>query len=92
MEGLDTRALTKRLREGGAMRGIISTLDLDPVSLVRRAQALPSMEGQDLVPLVTCAQAYWWPEVPAPGSCAPRPGSPLGPKVRQKSGPLRLWR
>lgn len=68
VEGLDTRALTKRLREGGAMRGIISTQDLDPVSLVRRAQALPSMEGQDLVPLVTCAKAYWWPELPVPGS------------------------
>jgi carbamoyl-phosphate synthase small subunit len=62
VEGLDTRALTKRLREGGAMRGIISTTDLDPVSLVRRAQALPSMEGQDLVPLVTCTQPYWWDE------------------------------
>jgi carbamoyl-phosphate synthase small subunit len=68
VEGLDTRALTKRLREGGAMRGIISTRDLDPVSLVRRAQALPNMEGQDLVPLVTCTDAYWWPEVPAAGA------------------------
>jgi carbamoyl-phosphate synthase small subunit len=68
VEGLDTRALTKRLREAGAMRGIISTMDLDPVSLVRRAGELPSMEGLDLVPLVTCAGAYWWPEVPAPNS------------------------
>jgi len=82
VEGLDTRALTKRLREGGSMRGIISTLDLDPVSLVRRAQALPSMEGQDLVPLVTCGQAYWWPEVPAPGS-APQD---LAALWAQKSG------
>ncbi|MFZ5449768.1 MAG: glutamine-hydrolyzing carbamoyl-phosphate synthase small subunit [Thermodesulfobacteriota bacterium] len=68
VEGLDTRALTKRLREAGAMRGIISTQDLDPVSLVRRAQEIPSMEGQDLVPLVTCTMPYWWPEVPAPGA------------------------
>jgi carbamoyl-phosphate synthase small subunit len=68
VEGLDTRAITKRLREVGAMRGIISTRDLDPASLVRRARELPSMEGQDLVPLVTCARAYWWPEVPAAGS------------------------
>ena len=68
MEGLDTRAITKRLREVGAMRGIISTLDLDPASLVRRARELPSMEGQDLVPLVTCALPYWWPEFPAEGS------------------------
>jgi carbamoyl-phosphate synthase small subunit len=68
VEGLDTRAITKRLREVGAMRGMISTLDLDPASLVRRARELPSMEGQDLVPLVTCARAYWWPDFPAEGS------------------------
>ena len=65
VEGLDTRAITKRLREVGAMRGIISTRDLDPASLVRRARELPSMEGQDLVPLVTCALPYWWPDFPA---------------------------
>ncbi|MDP2045726.1 MAG: glutamine-hydrolyzing carbamoyl-phosphate synthase small subunit [Deltaproteobacteria bacterium] len=68
VEGLDTRAVTKRLREVGAMRGIISTLDLDPASLVRRARELPSMEGLDLVPLVTCGHPYWWPEFPAADS------------------------
>jgi carbamoyl-phosphate synthase small subunit len=68
VEGLDTRAITKRLREVGAMRGIISTQDLDPASLVRRARELPSMEGQDLVPLVTCSQPYWWPDFPGPGA------------------------
>jgi len=68
VEGFDTRAITKRLREVGAMRGIISTLDLDPASLVRRARELPSMEGQDLVPMVTCALPYWWPDFPAAGT------------------------
>jgi carbamoyl-phosphate synthase small subunit len=67
VEGLDTRAVTKRLREVGAMRGIISTQDLDPDSLVRRARELPSMDGLDLVPLVTCSQAYWWAEGGKPG-------------------------
>jgi carbamoyl-phosphate synthase small subunit len=62
VEGFDTRAITKRLREVGAMRGIVSTLDLDPESLVARARALPSMEGLDLVPLVTCRRPYWWPD------------------------------
>ena len=65
VEGLDTRAITKRIREVGAMRGLISTLDLDPASLVRRARELPSMEGQDLVPTVTCALPYWWPDFPS---------------------------
>jgi carbamoyl-phosphate synthase small subunit len=68
VEGLDTRAITKRLREVGAMRGLISTLDLGPDSLVRRARELPSMVGQDLVPAVTCALPYWWPEIPAAGA------------------------
>ncbi len=65
VEGFDTRAITKRLREVGAMRGFISTRDLDPESLVRRARELPSMDGLDLVPLVTCRRPYWWPEFPA---------------------------
>ncbi|HEY9072667.1 MAG TPA: glutamine-hydrolyzing carbamoyl-phosphate synthase small subunit, partial [Desulfobaccales bacterium] len=64
VEGFDTRAITKRLREAGSMRGLISTVDLDPESLVRRARELPSMEGQDLVPLVTCKRPYWWPDFP----------------------------
>ena len=64
VEGFDTRAITKRLRQHGAMRGLISTLDLDPESLVRRAREIPSMEGRDLVPLVTCKRPYWWPEFP----------------------------
>ena len=82
VEGLDTRAVTKRLREVGAMRGIISTLDLDPASLVRRARELPSMEGQDLVPLVTCSQPYWWPEFPVEG----RGSVDLAALWAQKSG------
>ena len=65
VEGFDTRAITKRLREVGAMRGLVSTQDLDPASLVRRARELPSMEGQDLVPQVTCRAPYWWPDFPA---------------------------
>ncbi len=61
LEGLDTRAITKRLRVVGAMRGIISTEDLDPQRLVRRVrEEVPNMEGLDLVPLVTCRQPYWW--------------------------------
>jgi carbamoyl-phosphate synthase small subunit len=62
VEGIDTRAVTKRLRESGAMRGIISTQDLHPESLVRRARELPSMEGANLVDQVTCAAPYWWDE------------------------------
>jgi carbamoyl-phosphate synthase small subunit len=60
--GIDTRMVTKRLRERGALRGILSAEDLDDASLVRKARAVPPMEGQDLVPQVTCRAAQRWTE------------------------------
>jgi carbamoyl-phosphate synthase small subunit len=60
MEGLDTRALTRHLRIHGAMRGVISTRDADPVSLREKARALPTMEGQNLVPFVAAQKPYSW--------------------------------
>jgi carbamoyl-phosphate synthase small subunit len=60
VEGLDTRALTRHIRNGGAMRAMISTTDLDPESLTRRANAIPSMVGMDLAREVTTAQPYRW--------------------------------
>src|SRR5580765_8738866 len=47
---IDTRALTRRLRSGGVMRGVIATGgQLDPAALVEQARLLPKMEGSDLV-------------------------------------------
>jgi carbamoyl-phosphate synthase small subunit len=60
VEGLDTRALTRHIRNGGAMRAIISTSDLDPESLKRRANAVPSMVGMDLAREVTTPKPYRW--------------------------------
>jgi len=60
VDSLDTRALTRHLRTAGAMRGMISTLDLDPASLVARVRRTPKMEGQDLASTVTTDQAYFW--------------------------------
>jgi carbamoyl-phosphate synthase small subunit len=60
VEGLDTRALTRHIRNGGAMRAVISTRDLNAESLVQRANALPSMEGLDLAREVTTKGAYRW--------------------------------
>ena len=65
---IDTRALTRVLRSSGVMRGIIATGDADPRALVERAQALPSMEGSDLVLGVTCEQAFDWTPSEANGS------------------------
>ena len=60
--GLDTRALTRHLREKGAQTGIISTADLEPKSLARRAAAHPTLDGRDLVQEVTCPAPYGWTE------------------------------
>jgi carbamoyl-phosphate synthase small subunit len=60
---IDTRALTRKLRSGGVMRGVIRTGDaLDPAALVERARSLPTMEGSDLVRDVTCREAFDWPQ------------------------------
>jgi carbamoyl-phosphate synthase small subunit len=58
IEGIDTRALTLRLREHGAMRTAISTVDLDPGSLVRRTIAEPGMQGADLARTVSTPEPY----------------------------------
>jgi carbamoyl-phosphate synthase small subunit len=48
IEGVDTRALVRLTRERGALKGILSTIDLDDASLVARAQASPGLVGRDL--------------------------------------------
>ena len=55
---IDTRALTKKLRSAGVMRGIIATGTHDPAALVERARGITHMEGSDLVKNVTCQEAY----------------------------------
>ena len=60
IENLDTRALTRHIRNAGAMRAVISTRDLDPASLTRRANEIPSMAGQNLAQVVTSAEPYRW--------------------------------
>ena len=60
VEGLDTRALTRHLRIQGAMKGVLSTQDLDPASLQAKAQASPGLVGIDLVKEVTCEKAFRW--------------------------------
>ncbi|MBN1567344.1 MAG: glutamine-hydrolyzing carbamoyl-phosphate synthase small subunit [Acidobacteria bacterium] len=60
--GIDTRALTRHLREEGAQTGIISTLEMNPKSLARRAAEYPTLDGRDLVREVTCSEPYGWTE------------------------------
>ncbi|MBU4345579.1 MAG: glutamine-hydrolyzing carbamoyl-phosphate synthase small subunit [Desulfobacteraceae bacterium] len=60
IEELDTRALTRHIRNAGAMRAFISTHDLDPLSCVKKAKKIPGMTGRDLVKEVTTASCYYW--------------------------------
>ncbi len=60
---IDTRALTRQLRSGGVKRGVIATGGaLDPKALVATANAIPKMEGTDLVRAVTSDQPFDWPD------------------------------
>jgi carbamoyl-phosphate synthase small subunit len=60
IQGIDTRALTRHIRDCGAQAGIISTTDLGPKSLAAKAKASPGLIGRDLVKEVCCDAPYAW--------------------------------
>ncbi len=60
IEGIDTRALTKHLRNYGAQMGIISTIDLNPESLLEKVKRHPGISAFDLVKEVTTKKIYSW--------------------------------
>ena len=87
LSGVDTRAITRRLRSAGVMPGIISSdASLSDAELVRRAQAAPKMDGQNLAALASCSSKQSWRESvgaewellePKTGAVASRGGKPL---------------
>jgi carbamoyl-phosphate synthase small subunit len=60
LDGIDTRALTRMLRDEGAMRGAITPHVAEIPAVLERIKASPKMEGLDLVPRVTCAERFTW--------------------------------
>jgi carbamoyl-phosphate synthase small subunit len=80
LEGVDTRALVRRLRIRGAMTGLISSVDLDDDSLRQKVRNCPGLVGRDLVREVLPEKSFEWNEglgqlakmIPAPGSVLPR--------------------
>lgn len=62
IEGIDTRAVVRHTRQKGAMKGVLSTTDLDPDSLIQKANDYPGLVGRDLVKSVTCKEPYHWTE------------------------------
>ena len=62
IEGIDTRALVRRIRIHGAMTGVLSTTDNDDASLVNKAQSSPELAGRDLVREVMPKETEEWSE------------------------------
>lgn len=62
IEGIDTRALVRRLRSTGALRGVLSTIDSDDASLIAKAKASAGLVGRDLVREVTPGEPLVWSE------------------------------
>jgi carbamoyl-phosphate synthase small subunit len=60
IEGVDTRRLTRIVREEGSMRCWVSTTDSDAASMVQKARNAPATDGRDLTTGVTCKQPYTW--------------------------------
>ncbi len=77
IEGIDTRRLTLRLRERGAMRCGVSAIERDADALLERVRRSPGMEGADLARTVTTAEPY-------------EAASLVGPAGRSAGGVLRV--
>ena len=60
LEGIDTRALTRRLRLSGSMKGIISTETKNVAELLTKVRSYPGLVGRDLVREVSCQKPYLW--------------------------------
>lgn len=63
VQGVDTRMITRMLRTQGAMRGIISTVELDDTRLLDKVRSVPEMLGLDLTHVVSCKEPYRWDDV-----------------------------
>ncbi|MCZ7647200.1 MAG: glutamine-hydrolyzing carbamoyl-phosphate synthase small subunit [Planctomycetota bacterium] len=81
IENLDTRALTRKLRVAGVMRGYLACGEASEKcsddDLVQLARGGPSMEGLDLASKVTCAKSYAWSDGFLPGYERPETAGPL---------------
>jgi len=60
ISGIDTRAITRKLRDGGTMKAAISTKGTGAEALLQMAREWPGLDGRDMVKEVTCAEPYHW--------------------------------
>jgi carbamoyl-phosphate synthase small subunit len=86
IEGVDTRALTRHLRDHGSKMGIISAVDFDKKRLLKKVREAPGLVGRDLAKEVTCREPYRWTEgkwrLPSPGLRPPSPARGEGPRFK----------
>ncbi|MGH7332157.1 MAG: glutamine-hydrolyzing carbamoyl-phosphate synthase small subunit [Candidatus Rokuibacteriota bacterium] len=80
MQGIDTRALTRHLRDHGAQEGVISSVELEEGRLRERARSLPHLVGRDLVREVASPASFGWSEGPWHLGRGHRP--PAAPRFR----------
>jgi len=85
IEGLDTRALTRHLREHGSQQGVITHIDLERARAVQKAKRAPGIVGRDLAAEVTCKGSYDWSA--GSGEWVPVTGMP-----GTRSASRRTWR
>ncbi|HIF40843.1 MAG TPA: glutamine-hydrolyzing carbamoyl-phosphate synthase small subunit [Planctomycetes bacterium] len=81
IDGVDTRRLTKMVREEGSLRVVVSTTDSDPESLMAKARGAQSTDGRNLASAVTCSEPYHWRE-PYPASYPAELPAAEGQRVR----------
>ena len=86
IEGLDTRALTRHLREHGSQQGVITHGGLDAAQAVAKARNAPGIVGRDLAAEVTCERSYEWKA--GSGAWAPEGGG--GRSERQHRRPWQV--
>lgn len=79
IQGIDTRALTKKLRVRGALNGFISTQNISPDEAVARAKGWPGLGATDYVKIVTHKEAFLWDEKDAQSSSFRLPRGPHNP-------------
>jgi carbamoyl-phosphate synthase small subunit len=82
ISGVDTRFLTRRLRDGGTQKAALSTQGTDPEKLLAMARAWPGLDGRDMVSEISCPKEYGWAD--DPGSAwveGERPGSMQGKHI-----------
>ena len=90
LEGIDTRSLVRRLRTQGAMKGVLSTTDLDDARLVAKAKASPGLVGRDLVREVIPDGPIQWTRAAEPlGAAGSAEGltKPVSSIVAARGGP-----